>query len=267
MANPLTLLKTLIFTFPIATSIGITSMPLQAQAIPEIWTSVNYTPPSGIGRPDNTEGGATRGTDFDNIFGDSVQREIKDDEGNMKLLAIVPPNQYGVTLQPYPEVFVYIGPAEQFKFTPLEVDFVVEDSDQNAIYTSSFQVETHNQVIKLGIPNQAGIAPLEVGDIYNWKLTVYDGVSFTSLPQVGGMVSRVPINPELELDLTTDWTIAKSYAQGEVWYDAIATLAEVYQENQLDQGVTIDLNNLLKSVGLNLTAENFPSSTKTATHL
>ena len=34
------------------------------------------------------------------------------------------------------------------------------------------------------------------------------------------------MRPDLKLDLTTDWTIAKSYAQGEIWYDAIATLAD-----------------------------------------
>jgi hypothetical protein len=255
--------KTLMFALPMATSIGMINLPLGAQAIPDIWTSVNYKPPAGIGRPGNTEGGATRGNDLENLLNSSVQREVTDDLGKTKLLAIVPPNQYGVTLQAYPEVFVYVGAPDSFAINPVEVEFSVEDGDNNPIYSSSFKIDAYNQVIKLGIPEQAGIAPLKVGDVYKWSLTSYDSLDFDT-SQVGGILSRVPMRSDLKLDLTTDWTIAKSYAQGEVWYDAIATLAGVYQENHLDQGVAVDLNNLLKSVGLEIKADNFPSSTQAA---
>lgn len=250
-------------TFPLLTSIGMINPPLKAQAIPDIWKSINYKPPAGIGRPRNTEGGATRGNDLENLLSISSERKVTNELGQTKLVALVPPNQYGVTLQAYPEVFVYVGAPDSFAITPVEVEFSVQDADDNPIYSSLFKIDAYNQVIKLGIPEQAGIAPLKVGDVYKWSLTSYDTLDFNN-GKVGGLLSRVPMRSDLKLDFTTDWTIAKSYAQGEVWYDAIATLAEVYQENHLDQGVEVDLNNLLKSAGLEIQADNFPSSTQAA---
>ena len=45
-------------------------------------------------------------------------------------------------------------------------------------------------------------------------------------------------------------TQARLYAQSEIWYDAVATLAEIYRDNPNDEVVATDWKTLLQSVGL-----------------
>ena len=62
---------------------------IQAQNIPARWESNAYEPPKGIGMPSGREPGGTRGTP-------------------LKLIALIPRNNFGVTAAEYPTFFVYV---------------------------------------------------------------------------------------------------------------------------------------------------------------
>lgn len=260
------LTKTLALTIPMVSMLGLYTPTITAQTIPEIWSSSNYKPPAGIGRPSGTEGGATRGTEFDEMLLNDRKRLIRDEDNNAQLIALVPNNQYGVTLRSYPDLFVYIGSFTQEPDESLYVEFSLTDNSNEEVYFSAFQTQAQNEVIKLDLPTQSGLMPLAMEQPYGWSFKVYDANNLQENYQVGGVIMRVPMTDDLVFDMTTDWTIAKSYAESEIWYDAIATLANTYSQNNLDEGIESDLNNLLRSVNLDISVESFPSETPTASN-
>lgn len=97
------------------------------------------------------------------------------------------------------------------------------------------------------------MTPLEVGTNYQWKFNLYEDSSHEYLnTRVEGGIGRVELESQLawRLQNATPREKANLYAENEIWYDALTTLADLYQENPNNPLVAADWEQLLTAVGL-----------------
>ena len=205
---------------------------LLAQSIPQKWESNQYQPPAFIGSPKRTVGGATRGP--------------------QNLTSLIPNNGFGVTTAAYPTFFVYL-PAVDYEFTQY-AEFLLLDQNGQEIYKVRFPTKMSDSIIRISLPTQIGMTPLEVGKNYQWKFNLYEDSSHDYLnTRVEGGIARVELESQLAWMLQNATSREKSnlYAENEIWYDALTTLADLYEENLNDPVVAADWEQLLTAVGLN----------------
>ena len=206
---------------------------LLAQSIPQKWESNEYQPPAFIGSPKRTVGGATRGP--------------------QNLTSLIPNNGFGVTTAAYPTFFVYL-PAVDYEFTQY-AEFLLLDKNGLEIYKVQFPTKMSDKIIRISLQTHIGMSPLEVGKSYQWKFNLYEDSSHEYLnTRVKGGIARVELESQLAWMLQNATTLqekARIYAENEIWYDALTTLADLYQENPNNPLVAADWERLLTAVGLN----------------
>ncbi len=127
--------------------------------------------------------------------------------------------------------------------------------DQNGqeIYKVRFPTKMSDSIIRISLPTQIGMTPLEVGKNYQWKFNLYEDSSHEYLnTRVEGGIARVELESQLAwmLQNATSREKANLYAENEIWYDALTTLADLYEENPNDPVVAADWEQLLTAVGL-----------------
>lgn len=224
---------------------------LQAQGIPQTWTTNKYQPPRGIGAPSRVEGGATRGP------GDNCPVVGK------PLTALIPSDGFSTTVAAYPSFFVYL-PASLAPSTTLPVEFVLEDSEGNLVYQSQFRTNGNSGIITLNLPHDVSLLPLAVGEDYRWSFSILcppqDERSNDLV--VEGWVRRVALDPTLDTQLAQASPIKKVelYAEEELWQDTLAQLIELRRNYPSDSEVTNQWIKLLNAAGLsNLVGESLAS--------
>lgn len=208
------------------------SYPSLAETLPKSSTADAYQPPSGIGRP-NAEGvdqGGTRGNK------------------NSPLL-LTPKDYFGITVSPYPTFLVYIPPnLSGDEKTVKYVEFVLTDGKGEEIYKSDFQLTLSDKIISISLPERSGLASLKVGEDYQWSFSIYDDASrLSENSKAKGAIRRVEIKAELaeRLKNVSGLAKAKMYARSGIWYDAVATMAQLYRENPTDPNMKSEWEALL----------------------
>jgi len=194
---------------------------LLAQSIPQKWESNEYQPPAFIGSPKRTVGGATRGP--------------------QNLTSLIPNNGFGVTTAAYPTFFVYL-PAVDYEFTQY-AEFLLLDKNGLEIYKVQFPTKMSDKIIRISLQTHIGMSPLEVGKSYQWKFDLYEDSSHEYLnKRVEGGITRVELESQLAwmLQNATPRERANLYAENEIWYDALTTSADLYQENPNNPLVAAD---------------------------
>lgn len=231
LANP-----TLFFEPVQAQSPSITS----SQELPTNWN--NYQPASDIGAPAGREGGGTR---------DLCVRGAK------SLTALLPTNSFGVTVAEYPTFLVYVPPINPDY--EVQVEFTLQESIPQAprgknkrdIYTTVFPIrQKGGGIVSFSLSPSAKLPPLEKGKSYYGGFTLICDETRTKF--VEGLIQRIEPTPQLASDLagaTTPRDKAAVYAKHGVWYDALATLAQL-RNNSDNATLVADWSALLKSVGL-----------------
>ncbi len=224
---------------------------LQAQGIPQTWTTNKYEPPRGIGSANRVEGGATRSA------GENCPVAGK------PLTALMPSDPFGTTVAAYPSFFVYL-PASPDPSTPLPVEFVLEDSEGNLVYQTRFRTNGKSGIITLNLPPDVSLSPLAVGEDYRWMFSILcppENERSNDLV-VEGWVRRVAIAPTLETQLAQASPTKKVelYAEAELWQDTIAQLVELRRNYPSDSEVANQWVKLLNAAGLsNLVGESLAS--------
>lgn len=212
---------------------------LLAQGIPQTWEAKEYKPPSGIGSPRRTEPAGTRGpVDICPVNGKALK-------------ALVPSNNFGVTVAAYPTFFVYM-PAPS-SGTTLPVEFVLEDMEGNPIYKTKFETSGKSGIITLNLPTQVGLAPLEVGRDYQWSFSVICQSNERSKDLVvEGWVRRVELDPILATQLAqaSPEQQVDLYSEAEIWHDALANLVELRRNKPGDSTVANQWVKLLSAANL-----------------
>jgi len=97
---------------------------------------------------------------------------------------------------------------------------------------------------------------LEANQQYKWQFVILcDPKDSTANPFTEAIVSRLPRNPTLEKKLQAAKTpVAKAeiYAQNEIWYEALTTLAEQRRLNPRDAKISAKWKGLLRQGGLSV---------------
>ncbi|MEP0910980.1 DUF928 domain-containing protein [Leptolyngbya sp. GB1-A1] len=200
-----------------------------------------YVPPDR-GLPGRREGGGTRG-------GCALTQPT--------LTALIPSQNFGLTVQEHPTFFWYVP---QTNATTAE--FVLMDGNQT-VYETTIALPKTPGILQVSLPIDGTVPPLTIGKDYQWYFSIIcnaDDRSGDLLTR--GWVQRQALTPDLAAKLAQVPVVDRStaYAAAGIWYDAIATLADLKQspssaETQPSQLLKERWNTLLESVGLEAFAD------------
>ena len=193
--------------------------------------------------PENAAGGASRTNDYgltNELFTGST----------VSMLAITPPNFYGLTVSERPTFMTYL-PAS----TAHQAIFRLKNEDQSIVYEQVIPLNGESGILTVQLPNDA--PALVTNQYYQWFVTLQTEAHLTpASPFVDAWVKRIePTDAIAQAQASGDaLTVAETLAQAGIWYDSSAILATL----QVEQGSTTILGHwseLLASVGLDNLAE------------
>ena len=167
------------------------------------------------------------------------------------LTPLLPSSSLGLTVAEHPTVFIYIP-----QTSADAVFFSLQDEQENSYYQKTLKLPDHPGVIAINLPNN--IPPLQVGKNYQWSLAMICGQELEpDSPVVTGWIRRVDPNLETEHQqgLQTSLQSANMLARDGIWYDALATLAQLRRSQPENRLIIAHWEELLTSVGLNAIAK------------
>lgn len=216
------------------------SLALPSQGLLKSWQG-NYQPPADLSSPDRTREGGTRGPTNQDCL-----------TNGQPLTALVPSSRFGATEASYPSFFVYI-PAFSPPLSPLPAQFLLKDAEGNEVYQASFLTSGTPGIVMIGLPDQAGLPPLEVNKDYKWSFSISCHPDESSrLMEVEGWVRRVTLDKAMsdKLSQASPQRQVEIYAEAGIWHDALAILVELRRSNPLDSAIASEWQKLLNSAGL-----------------
>lgn len=183
---------------------------------------------------------------------------------NPKLTALVPVTEvaptiqhvWGLTTVEHPTFWFYLPYTKSDSYL---TEFVLQDQDSNLLYTKNVALPEQPGIISITIPSN--IRALAVDQQYRWFLKVYCNKTERaeeSLPiYVEGVVRRVKLNPIATQELSTALKQQQVaiYAENGIWFQVLATLAELQKNNPQDMEMQAAWRNLLIEVGLSDVAD------------
>ncbi|MEG4573844.1 DUF928 domain-containing protein [Microcoleus sp. N3A4] len=218
----------------IATTVHSSPARVQAQSQPLLLSqNVNFQPPD-VTAPGSRQGGTHRGT--------------KLCPAGLSITPLVPPTNIGLTLTESPTIFVYVPQ------TSAEVEFTLLTEKEDAVvYEKTFKVDKSG-IIGVSIPATGdNNKSLEVGKRYVWSFSmVCDPEDRSADSVVKGFVQRIEAQATLKSDLANPdpMTRLNVYAKNGIWYETLATLAQMRRQTPEDARLTAKWTQLLQSQGL-----------------
>jgi hypothetical protein len=209
---------------------------------------VTFEPPSD-GQPENTTGGASRG-------GKVCPQDAKDLDPSLTLLK--PANYQGLTVAEHPTFFVYVPQTSAKKAL-----FVLKDESEDYYYQKTLPIPSKAGVVDFKLPADA--PALKLGKNYQWSVVLICGEAIRpDSPAVVGQIRRIELNSTLSSQLKNLSSLDRAalYGKNGIWYDTIATLAQLRRDSSTQGIATIaptqpddptlaaSWEELLKSVGL-----------------
>ncbi len=189
------------------------------------------------GKTDGTESGGTRGPC------------IPADQGEhwRHIIPLIPESNLGQTVTGNPTFFFYI-PLTNAQ----SAEFALKDDLNNDIYKTTFDLITSPGIINIKMPNPP-IISLMVGQEYHWDFAlICNAQDRKNDLVVKGWIKRMQLETSIERQLSnaklSDLFVI--YRDNNIWYDALAVLAELKIKDPNDPQTTEDWENLLKSFGL-----------------
>ncbi|MBE9224935.1 DUF928 domain-containing protein [Phormidium sp. LEGE 05292] len=170
------------------------------------------------------------------------------------VVALVPDNNQGLTGSAAPTFFFYVPKTQK----PQMVEFVLIDENERQIYETQFTTDGNSGVVGITIPGNEPTKTLEVGKTYRWYFAIVpDRENRRSDIYVQGSIKRVAVNQDLENKLKqgASLDLADSYKANNLWYDAMATVAELRRSRPTDTAVAAKWEQLLNSVNLQKLAQ------------
>lgn len=213
-------LRTLAATLAISGSIGL--------CFESIALAQGYVPPD-MGIPGRRRGAGTRG---DHCFAQTPT-----------LTALLPDTGYGQTLNSTPSWFWYMPE------TTAAAEFVLFDRDGNLVYTTTIAIPQAG-IVSLSLPDDI---PLALDSDYHWYFSLICNPDDRSEDiYTEGWVRHVSRNAALmeQFEAATPIDRIALYAANGLWYDAIATLANLRRESPDNVTATDQWAALLEAVGL-----------------
>jgi hypothetical protein len=213
-------------------------LPTMAQEAPQkIASTINITfDPPKENQPQATKGGASRG-DRCALDAQAVSQPFT---------PLLPDTNYGLTTASHPTLLVHI-PATSAQ----SVFLTLQNDKGEEVYQTILPISTQSGVVSLDLPQEA--PALETDKNYQWSIALMcDQKLRPDSPVVQGYVKRVAAESTLakQLASATPIEMAALYGQAGIWYETVATLAELRQAEPENQELVTAWNNLLNSVGL-----------------
>jgi hypothetical protein len=212
--------------------------------------------PSDRGMPGRREGGGTRGNCLTqaSLAGQSssvtqaitAQPSLATQPG---LTALMPDSNLGQTMAERPTFFWYIPQSAA------AAEFVLLDANNTEQYKTLVPVPSQSGVVSLTLPDSV---TLEVGQSYRWYFSlVCNPLDRSADTYTSGWVERIAPDPALlqTIAAAPPAEQARLYAQASLWYEALATLAQLRQSQPQDAALVTQWQTLLKSVGLEQIAD------------
>lgn len=216
--------------------------------LPNQWNDSFDPPVNGRGTPQGREGGATRGPCI------KAKSQDLNDKRN-SLIAIVPPSGIGTTVAKYPTFFWYLPPTQsEFAKT---IEFKLKDENEQEIYTTKFAIAPDQQgIMSLQLPDSSAILPLEVGKQYFWQVQLICKAPQQDPEYINFEASVVRVAPSPSLPGSSDLQEQLAgYVKSRLWYETLATLAELRRLHPNDQDLADAWAKLLRSVELEKIAQ------------
>jgi hypothetical protein len=202
--------------------------------------------PPDRGLPGRREGGGTRGC-WRDIEGVSLEHP---------LTALTPQQNFGYTISAYPTFFVYVP--EFYAAQAVAAEFLLLDEVGNDIYQARFQTDATHGLIRITLPQDANLLPLEVGKDYQWSFTLIcdaaalENFDFSASILVDSWIQRIEPDPELAAGLASasPEEQVNLLAEAGIWYDALNVIAEQDGDTAMTQWT-----NMLEAVNLGQLAD------------
>ena len=197
----------------------------------------NFQPPEQ-GVPGRREGGGTRGLVCPTA-----------------ITALIPQSTMGQTISAKPTFFYYLPVA-----IDKTVQFELADERDKTIYKKSFRMVTSRAgVVSVSLGSDGNSPALEVGKNYQWYFTIEcNPKSHTDDVLVSGWINRTALAPTVKTELDRSPSRRaqlRIFAQQGLWYEYLATLAQLRVESPSDASLAIEWSEVLRSVELGKIAQ------------
>jgi Domain of Unknown Function (DUF928) len=208
-----------------------------SQQLGAAWNS--FQPPEE-GVPGRREGGGTRGLEC---------------TATNALTALIPQSTMGQTISAKPTFFYYVPVA-----LDKTVQFELADERDKTVYKKSFRMVTSRAgIVSVSLGSDGNSPALEVGKNYQWYFTIKcNPKNYRDEVLVSGWINRTAVAPTLktELDRSPDSRARLSiFAQQGLWYEYLATLAQLRTESPSDASLALKWSEMLSSVQLGKIAQ------------
>jgi hypothetical protein len=237
--NLLTFIVCLGITIP---SLSLAETQISANSLSNSFpVSWEFSPPD-TGQPNRREGGATRGP-----LANKTNCLVDDDN----FTALVPQSGKGLTAQAYPTFSWYLPPNLGKKLR-----FSLKNKEGDEIYSQEYFLIKNQltpQIMSLKLPDNLGLAPLELGQEYHWQLALICNTSNDlDFISVQGMVERVSPHSlsSVKLDQLNLENQIKIYAQERLWYETFDLMLKLQRLQPSSPELKSAWVSLLHSVGL-----------------
>ena len=253
----LTLAITLeLFTIPsLLTQYG-RGNPAPTQTTPSPWepgTASAYDPPPDMDAPGRRESGGRRP-------GDLTQLKCPSDTQvpSPPLTALVPivkeenlnrqtaTKLIGLTVEARPLFFVYVP-----QTSARTAVFILNDANEKEVYRTDVTLSYVSGIVSFKLPDNA--PPLEIGKSYQWYFAIRcDSGNKKKDLVVDGWIWRTQLRPSIaeQIQKASPPDRAALYRQYQIWYEALATLADLRRDNPNNSQLATEWKELLESAGL-----------------
>lgn len=195
-----------------------------------------FDPPMGD-KPKTSQAGASRG------IGKCLQQAENVD---LPFSPLLPISEQALTAASHPTVLAYLPQTSANKAL-----FSWRDENNNEHYQTILPINNQGGVISLSLPEIA--PPLEIGTNYQWALAIMcDGQLHPDAPIIEGQIRRTALDAAIRDRLKTASPLEAAiiYGKAGIWYETVATLAQLKTAEPQNQNLASNWQDLLTSVGL-----------------
>lgn len=166
------------------------------------------------------------------------------------LTALIPPSNMGISVADYPTLLFYIPDVD---LEGLEGKFILRNEKDEVIYSKKIPLKAPDSIVSVALSDAPSLPPLDTGKLYPWEFVIiFDQEDSSDSTYVGGSIERITPNSDLKDRLNTASPEEQPaiYATHGVWYEAVATLAQLRCSAPNDSTLASDWESLLQQVGL-----------------
>ncbi|MEG4321890.1 MULTISPECIES: DUF928 domain-containing protein [unclassified Microcoleus] len=227
-----------IAVFAISVTLPSLLPPMQAVPAPILLSqNVNFPTPD-VTAPDNRQSATHRG--------DACPADLS-------ITPLIPKSNDGLTLAESPRFLAYVS------YPSTQVEFTLQADDGKGIeaYKTTFKVDKPG-IVEVSIPNKGeSKKSLEVNQRYQWSFSVACNDDPSGNYFVKGFVKRIEPEETLKKNLANPDPMARAiaYAKNGIWYDTLATLAQMRRRAPDDASLKAEWTQLLQSQGLQSVAD------------